>query len=79
MGDMAELYDELDDRNGRDDNEISFHYTDILAETEKALLIRTPDGQNWWLPKSQIEVVDEELLLMPEWLYLKKRNTGYVE
>lgn len=42
----------------------------VKIETEKAYLIETDKGEAW-LPKSQVEV-DEDEIQLPEWLALEK-------
>lgn len=43
----------------------------IKHRTEKAILI-TKDGKDVWLPKSQIEINDDDTITLPEWLAIEK-------
>ena len=50
---------------------------EILNETDKAVRVENLKGESVWLPKSQIEIeraskAGGALLVMPEWLALKK-------
>jgi hypothetical protein len=50
---------------------------EILGETEKAWLRRTPAGGETWLPKSQVEHHGEDaagraIFIVPAWLWRKK-------
>jgi hypothetical protein len=51
--------------------------TEVLGETERAWLTRTPGGGETWLPKSQVEHHGEDLagrtiFIIPSWLWRKK-------
>lgn len=43
----------------------------IEKETEKAILVNA-NGQ-CWLPKSQIEILSNNVIKLPTWLWLKNR------
>jgi hypothetical protein len=54
-----------------DDNEIvEIYFLDIVAETEKAYLLHLGENrQDVWVPKSRIEMYeDQDLVEMPFWL-----------
>jgi len=53
------------------DQLIEFEIETILRETDLALLLII-DGLELWLPKSQIEMADEETVSIPKWLALEK-------
>jgi hypothetical protein len=51
--------------------------SEILAETDKAWLARTPNGAEAWLPKSQVELHGSDpsgraILILPLWLARKR-------
>jgi hypothetical protein len=50
---------------------------EVLGETEKAWLTRTPAGGETWLPRSQVEAHGEDavgrtIFVLPSWLARKK-------
>jgi hypothetical protein len=50
---------------------------EILGETEKAWLTRTPAGGETWLPRSQVEhhgedAVGRAIFIVPAWLWRRK-------
>jgi hypothetical protein len=40
----------------------------IEVETAAAVLVKNLDGDEVWLPKSQIEIVNDHVVIVPEWL-----------
>lgn len=52
--------------NRRDDWEI-FKYDEKKAETPKAYLL-VMNGQEHWVPKSQAELLDDEIVQMSPWI-----------
>lgn len=50
------------------DEQVMIRYTDILRESEKAVLFDFA-GEELWLPKSQIEIKkDESVVWVAKWL-----------
>ncbi len=47
----------------------------VLAETDKAKLFKI-EGEEVWLPKSQIEDEGEEIVAVPKWLADAKNLEG---
>ena len=47
------------------------NYT-IKRMLEKAILIETTDGEDIWLPKSQLESYDEKEIVMKAWIAKEK-------
>jgi len=54
-------------------------FDDVEYETEKAYLLNI-DGEKYWIPKSQVEDLDEELkiITLPEWLINEKGLDMYI-
>jgi hypothetical protein len=61
-------------------------YRKIEKETEKAMLIdfvaistgRRNETKAVWIPKSQIEILSEKLLSIPEWLLNRIENENQI-
>ena len=46
---------------------------EILAETDKAIMLENLQDEKVWLPKSQIDIsASEDSMLIPEWLAIDK-------
>jgi hypothetical protein len=56
--------------NRRDDWEI-FNYEAMVRETPKAYLLKIQD-QELWLPKSQSEILDDEVVQLSPWIAKEK-------
>jgi hypothetical protein len=52
---------------------VTLEFDDLKAETDKAYLVEI-DGDEYWIPKSQVEDIDEGAMVieMTEWIALEK-------
>ena len=48
-------------------DQVDIEFDDVVHETEKAYLISV-DGNEIWIPKSQIIEMDDSTMTIPEWL-----------
>lgn len=59
-------------------NDFTFEF---VRETDKAILVREAEGEEFWLPKSQIEYEKKPNgnveVTMPIWLASEKKIAGY--
>jgi len=58
-------------QNFGNDNLAYIEFESIEAETDMAILFKV-DGEDVWIPKSQLEDQGEELFAIPKWLADKK-------
>jgi hypothetical protein len=40
----------------------------VLLETEKAVMVKNIKEEEVWLPKSQVEIVNNHVVIVPQWL-----------
>lgn len=56
-----------------DPKPVEICFAELVRETDKAWMFKTDDGDAVWLPKSQCELDEDELLVqVPEWLAIEK-------
>lgn len=52
---------------------VEVDFDELIRESDSAWLIRTADGDEVWLPKSQCELdEDDNRVDVPEWLAIEK-------
>jgi len=52
-------------------------YDDLVYETDKAYLLRF-DDRDVWIPKSQVQDIDDEYVTLPLWLIEEKELETYI-
>lgn len=52
-------------------------YDDLVYETDKAYLLRF-DDKDVWIPKSQVQDIDDEYVTLPLWLIEEKELETYI-
>jgi len=52
-------------------------YDDLVYETDKAYLLRF-DDRDVWIPKSQVQDIDDEYITLPLWLIEEKELETYI-
>jgi len=52
-------------------------YDDLVYETDKAYLLRF-DDRDVWVPKSQVQDIDDEYVTLPLWLIEEKELETYI-
>lgn len=60
----------------RDDDRVTIKGLVVVHETEKAICVTDNSGEDFWLPKSQIEVYKSGIVSLPKWL-AKERGFDY--
>jgi hypothetical protein len=60
----------LSGRFEREEDILEFDLEELVKETDKAWLVKI-EGEEMWLPKSQVEIEDE-IVFIPEWLAKEK-------
>jgi hypothetical protein len=63
----------LSGKFGKEDDILEFELEELLKETDKAYLVRI-EGEEMWLPKSQVDVEDD-IVYISEWLAKEKNLT----
>jgi len=51
---------------------VEIYFDEITHETDEAYLFRVDEDEEVWLPKSQVEITESDIVEMPEWLAIEK-------